>query len=41
MGVEKGVLIIGVNLNGFVEKVGIYVGDIILKIDNIEVVLVL
>ena len=38
MGVEKGVLITGVNPNGPAEKAGIHVGDIILKIDNIEAV---
>ena len=38
MGEGKGVLITGVNPNGPAEKAGIHVGDIILKIDNIEAV---
>lgn len=38
LGVERGVLITGVTANGPAERAGIHVGDIVLKIGNIEAV---
>lgn len=38
MGVDRGVLITGVNANGPAEQAGIHVGDVILKVGDVEAV---